>query len=275
MKVVLFCGGKGTRLGPESEAVPKPLLKIGTRPIVWHLMKYYAHFGHKDFILCCGWQGHTIKEYFLNYNECISNDFVLAHGGRSIECLSTDISDWRITFVDSGENSSIGQRLLTVRRFVENEERFLANYADGLSDVCLPDMIARTYLTDAVATCIAVKPRASFHLLRLESEGIVRSIEPMADAPLWINGGYFVFKREIFDYMRPGEDLVEEPFERLTRTGKLSAYMHDGFWACLDTFKDRQMLEEMDRHGQAPWQVWKRPPKSETEQQPNHVHAAR
>ncbi len=257
MKVVLFCGGKGTRLGPESATVPKPLVPIGNRPIVWHLMKYYAHFGHKDFILCCGYQGHAIKEYFLNYNECVSNDFVLADGGRSVECLSTDISDWRITFVDSGENASIGERLSTVRRFVEGETMFFANYADGLSDVSLPAMVDRARDTDAVATCIAVKPRASFHLLGLESDGAVRNIEPIIDAPLWINGGYFTFKPEIFDWMRPGEDLVEEPFHRLAAKRQLNAFVHDGFWACLDTFKDRQLLEEMDRDGQAPWQLWK------------------
>jgi glucose-1-phosphate cytidylyltransferase len=274
MKVVLFCGGKGTRLGSEGATIPKPLVSIGPRPIVWHLMKYYAHYGHKDFILCCGWQGHAIKDYFLNYNECISNDFVLANGGRSVECLNTDITDWRITFVDSGENASVGERLMAVRRFLDGEERFLANYSDGLSDVPLPDMIARSYATDAVATCVAVKPRASFHLLRLETDGIVRSIEPIMDAPLWINGGFFVFKREIFDYMRPGEDLVEEPFERLTRCGKLNAHLHEGFWACLDTFKDRQLLEEMDRAGQAPWKIW-RTAKSATETQPSHVHAER
>jgi glucose-1-phosphate cytidylyltransferase len=261
-------------LGPESAAVPKPLVKIGSRPIVWHLMKYYAHFGHTDFILCCGWQGHAIKEYFLNYNECISNDFVLANGGRSVECLNTDISDWRITFVDSGDNASIGERLMTVRRFVQDEERFLANYADGLSDVSLPDMIERSYSTDAVATCVAVKPRASFHLLGLGPDGMVRNIEPIAEAPLWINGGYFVFKREIFDYMRPGEDLVEEPFHRLSRIGKLNGFVHDGFWACLDTFKDRQLLEEMDRTAQAPWELWKRSPAAAA-RRPDYAHAQR
>ena len=273
MKVVLFCGGKGTRLGSEQTATPKPLVKIGTRPIVWHLMKYYAHFGHKDFILCCGWQGQAIKEYFLNYNECISNDFVLANGGRSVECLNTDISDWRITFVDSGENASIGERLMTVRKFVDKEERFLANYADGLSDVELPTMVESSYGTDAVATCIAVRPRASFHLLGLEADGTVRNVQPLADAEMWVNGGYFVFKREIFDYMQPGEDLVDEPFERLTRLGKLHAHVHNGFWACLDTFKDRQLLEEMERDGRAPWQLWKERSSGVAKTQADHAHA--
>ncbi|MEZ5394923.1 MAG: sugar phosphate nucleotidyltransferase [Bryobacterales bacterium] len=273
MKVVLFCGGKGTRLGSEMTATPKPLVKIGTRPIVWHLMKYYAHFGHKEFILCCGWQGQAIKEYFLNYNECISNDFVMANGGQSIECLNTDISDWRITFVDSGENASIGERLMKVRRFVDKDERFLANYADGLSDVALPDMIERSEQTDAVATCIAVKPRASFHLLGLEPGGAVRNIQPLAEAELWINGGYFVFKREIFDYMNDGEDLVEEPFERLSKAGKLQAHVHNGFWACLDTFKDRQLLEEMDRDGQATWKIWQSAERAAEKPSKEHAHA--
>lgn len=272
MKVVLFCGGKGTRLGPQSATIPKPLVKIGARPIVWHLMKYYAHFGHNDFILCCGYQGQAIKEYFLNYNECISNDFVMEDGGRSVECLNTDISDWRITFVDSGENASIGERLMTVERFVADEELFLANYADGLSDVSLPQMIERARQTDAVATCIAVKPRASFHLLGLEQDGAVGSIEPIAKAPLWINGGFFVFKREIFDWMRPGEDLVEEPFHRLAAQSRLNAFTHEGFWACLDTFKDSQLLEELDRDGEAPWQLWK---EEERDPKLDHVLAER
>jgi glucose-1-phosphate cytidylyltransferase len=256
MKVVLFCGGLGMRLREYSERVPKPLVPLGYRPIVWHVMKYYAHFGHKDFILCLGYKGDTIKDYFLNYDECLSNDFTLSKGGRRIELLRKDIDDWRITFVETGINSNIGERLRAVKPFLEKEEMFLANYSDGLTDFPLPILIKEAKRSGAVGTFLTVRPNYSFHFVARGPGGVVTGVEDIIGANAWINGGYFVFRREIFDYMQPGEELVEQPFQRLIAEKKLRAHDYDGFWRCVDTFKDLQSLEQLHSRGDAPWQVW-------------------
>ena len=158
MKVVLFCGGLGTRLREHSDTIPKPLVNIGVRPIIWHLMRYYAHFGHKEFILCLGYRGDQIRDYFLNYNECLSNDFILSEGGRRIEPVKRDIEDWKITFVDTGLHANIGQRLLRVRKYLDDDEEFLANYSDGLTDLPLDAHIAHFRQHRAIASFVAVRP---------------------------------------------------------------------------------------------------------------------
>ncbi len=256
MKVVLFCGGFGTRLQGHEENIPKPMVRVGYRPILWHVMKYYAHYGHKDFILCLGYKADVIKNYFLNYDECISNDFVMTNGGASLHLLNSDIHDWNITFVDTGLYSNIGQRFVQVERYLRDEEIFLANYADGVTDLDLPAMIDAFRASDRIATFASVRPSQSFHLVRAADDGTVRDIQPVEDTDIRINGGYFVFRRAIFDYIEPGEELVLDPFQRLIAAGKLGAYRHDGFWACMDTFKEKQYLEDMHREERAPWKVW-------------------
>lgn len=257
MKVVLFCGGLGMRLREYSENVPKPMVPLGYRPLVWHVMKYYAHFGHTDFVLCLGYRGDLIKQYFLNYEECTSNDFVLSHGGRRRELLNSDIEDWRITFVETGLNANIGERLMAVQKHVAGEEMFLANYADGLSDLYLPDQIDHLSTHGKVASFLSVKPNLSYHVLTAREDGLVTSFSDMAEADVRVNGGFFVFRQEIFDYMRPGEELVLQPFERLMQAGELVAYRHDGFWVPMDTAKDKQRLDTMVDSGKPPWFVWK------------------
>jgi glucose-1-phosphate cytidylyltransferase len=257
MKVVIFCGGQGMRIREFSEAIPKPMVPLGYRPILWHVMRYYAHFGHKDFILCLGHKADSIKAYFRNYDETISNDFVL-EAGQQVELLSKDIQDWRITFVDTGLSSNIGQRLMAVRPFLEGEETFLANYGDGLSDLHLPQMIEYFCARQAVACFLGVAPTSSFHLVEWLDGGQVKSIRHIRDMGLRINGGFFILRRSIFDYMQHGEELVEQPFGRLAEEGKLLVYPYDGFWACMDTFKERQLLEEMYSKGHPPWEVWRR-----------------
>lgn len=256
MKVVLFCGGLGTRLREHSETVPKPLVPIGTRPIVWHLMRYYAHYGHTEFILCLGYRGDMIREYFLKYSEAMSNDFTLSDGGRKIELLARDLDDWRITFVDTGLHSNIGQRLLRVRRFLQNDEIFLANYSDGLSNVPLDRCIDELSRSDAVASFASVRSSQSFHVVQAGSDGIVTHIGPMPNHPLWINGGFFTLRREIFDYIEEGDELVEQPFERLIAAGKLKTLQWDGYWQCMDTFKDKITFDRMEARGHCPWMVW-------------------
>jgi glucose-1-phosphate cytidylyltransferase len=269
VKVVIFCGGLGMRLREYSETIPKPMVPIGYRPILWHVMRYYAHFGHKDFILCLGYKGDSIKKYFLEYDETVSNDFVMSEGGKKIDLLASDIDDWKIAFVETGLNSNIGMRLKAVQPFLGEEEMFLANYSDGVSDLPLPDMLEHFRRGDAVACFAGVAPTQSFHLVSVDAGGRVRSIRHLKDVGMRINGGFFVMRQQIFDWMKPGEELVEDPFQRLAAAGKLLAYPYDGFWACMDTFKDKQLLEDLYTRGQVPWEVWK------TNGQPVNLHLPR
>jgi len=257
MKVVLFCGGLGTRIRDGSGELPKPMVKIGYRPILWHVMKYYAHYGHKDFILCLGYKADTIKEYFLNYNECLSNDFTLSNGGKELHLKQSDISDWNITFVDTGLRSNIGQRLKAVEKYLRDEEIFLANYADGLTDLCLPEMIDYSRKKGKIACFLCVKPSQSFSVVSLRDGDLVEEISYIRDTDITVNGGCFVFKREILDYIKDGEDLVVEPFQRLIKENQLIGYKYDKFFYCMDTFKEQQELNDMFDRGDAPWEVWR------------------
>jgi len=258
MKVVLFCGGLGTRLREHSETIPKPLVNIGYRPILWYLMRYYAHFAHNDFILCLGYRGDMIKDFFLNYNECVSNDFQLTNGGKTIHLFNRDIDDWKISFVDTGLNANVGQRLKAVAHLLEGEEVFLANYSDGLSDLPLGRYIEECRGTDAIASFVSVRPSQSFHAVHADDDGRVRDIRHVRDTDFRINGGFFVLRREIFKYMREGEELVEEPFQRLIAERRLRAYRYDGFWAAMDTFKDKTTFDAMHARGETPWAVWRK-----------------
>jgi glucose-1-phosphate cytidylyltransferase len=258
MKVVLFCGGLGTRLRDQSGEIPKPMVKIGYRPILWHVMKYYAYYGHKDFILCLGYRADAIKEFFLHYNEWVTNDFTLENGGKDIILQQSDISDWRITCVDTGINSNIGQRLKAVQKYLEGEDYFLANYSDGLSDLPLPEMINAFKKGGQVGSFLCVKPSQSFSVVSLTENDRVEKIEFVQDTNFYINGGYFVFKKELFDYMKDGEELVCEPFERLIAENNLMGYKYDKFWHCMDTFKEQKELNDMYEKGNAPWEIWKK-----------------
>jgi glucose-1-phosphate cytidylyltransferase len=257
MKVVLFCGGLGMRIRDAGD-IPKPMVHIGYRPLLWHVMKYYAHFGHTDFILCLGYRGDAIKDYFLNYSECASNDFVLSGGGKNLELLNSDIQDWRITFADTGVSSNIGQRLKAVEKYLEGEEVFLANYSDGLTDLPLPQQLEHFRQQGKVASFLCVRPNLSYHVVSLqEGSSLVSGIHAIDNGDVRINGGYFVFRKEIFSYMRDKEELVLEPFQRLVQEKQLTGYVYDGFWASMDTFKDKQQLETLYSTGAAPWQIWK------------------
>ena len=262
MKVVIFCGGLGMRLREYSENTPKPMVNIGYRPILWHVMKYYAHYGHKDFILCLGYKADIIKDYFLNYDECVSNDFVLSRGGGKLELLNSDIQDWKITFVDTDLTSNIGQRLMAVEKYLEGEEVFLANYSDGLTNLPLPDLVDNFLKHEKIACFLCVKPIQSFHVVSMKNGGVVSEILHVDQTDMWINGGYFIFRQEIFRYINQGEELLQEPFHRLIEREELMAYKYEGFWACMDTFKDKQQLDDMYSRGQAPWEVWKNSPKN-------------
>jgi len=260
MKVVLFCGGLGMRIRDFSEHIPKAMVPIGYRPILWHVMKYYAHYGHSEFILCLGFGADAIKNYFLTYSECLSNDFVLSGGGRELQLLHRDIQDWRITFVDTGTNANIGQRLKAVERHLGDDDVFLANYADGLTDLPLDAQLSEFVSSGKTASFASVRPNISCHFVTAGSDGLVTSIADVHRANLRINGGYFAFRRNIFDHIKHGEELLHEPFQRLVESRQVVAYHYDGFWTCMDTFKDKQVLDEMYARGHAPWEVWKQAP---------------
>lgn len=220
-------------------------------------MKYYAHFGHKDFILCLGHQADEIKNYFVNYNEYVSNDFIYSNGGADLKLISKDIEDWTITFADTGVNSNVGQRLMAVEKYLEGEETFLANYSDGLSDLPLPEMIDRFNESGATAMLMAAQPNRTFHVVSLDSENHVSDFKLLSNSGLWINAGYFIFKREIFNHMNPGEDLENGVFKRLIKQRQLIAYPYNGSFYTMDTFKEKQMLDDMYAKGDTPWEVWK------------------
>lgn len=257
MKVVLFCGGLGTRLREHSDTIPKPLVNIGYRPILLHLMKYYAHYGHKEFILCLGYRGDLIKEFFLKYNEAMANDFVLNGSSQGVDLLGRDMQDWRITFVDTGLHSNIGQRLNAVKRFVENDDVFLANYSDGLSDLPFDSYLDLALKKDVTASFVSVRTAQSFHAVHTDEQGMVETLGRVSEAEFRVNGGYFVFRKDIFRYMEEGEELVEEPFQRLIKERKLFAHQYNGYWSPMDTFKDKITFDRMYAKGEAPWEVWR------------------
>ena len=259
MKVVLFCGGLGLRMREHSERIPKGMVPIGYRPIVWHVMRYYAHFGHREFILCLGYRADAFKRFFLSYQEALSNDFIFSDGGTTIELLGSDTDDWRISLVDTGAHATIAERLLAARSHLGDDEVFLANYADTLTDAPLDVMASDFLASDATAAFLSVRPvNYSFHVVRMAGDGRVSRLDDIRTADLWINGGYFMLRREILDEIQSGEELVVEPFARLADAGRLLAYRHEGFWAPLDTIKDIAALEEGFASGRAPWAPWMR-----------------
>jgi glucose-1-phosphate cytidylyltransferase len=237
MKVVLFCGGLGLRMRHGADdPLPKPLMPIGDRPILWHVMRYYAHFGHTDFVLCLGHGGDAIARYLRD---------------------DPDVQAWNITLADTGERASIGQRLALSRPHVADEDIFLANYADGLTDLHLPDLIAAFSASNKIGAFVCIKPPLSYHFVRTGTDGTVVEIAEGHEVDLRINGGFFVFRREIFDYILAGEDLVGGAFHRLSRAGRLLGYHHDGFWRTMDTFKDKQALDDLHAAGAPPWEIWR------------------
>jgi glucose-1-phosphate cytidylyltransferase len=256
MKVVIFCGGLGLRMRTQNDSAPKPMMSVGDRPVLWHIMRYYAHFGHTEFILCLGYGAASVKDYFLNYDEARSNDFVLRKGGAEVELLQSDISDWTISFIDTGADSAIGERLRRVRHLLDDDEVFLASYGDVLTDAPLNQIVDDFLASGATASLLAVPPQASFHVVDMDAQARVRGLTPAADMQLWINGGYFVLRQEVFDVLNRDEDLVEDGLSRLAAQGRLNAVRYTGFWAPMDTLKERSALEQLDRSGAAPWKLW-------------------
>ena len=256
MKVVLFCGGLGLRMDDSSARVPKPMVPIGTRPILWHIMKYYAHFGHKDFVVCLGHRGEVIKEFFLSYNEALTNDFVFANGGAEIQLIRSDIHDWRITFVDTGRHASVGERLAAVRPYLAGEDVFLATYGDGVTDAPLPEIIDTVVSRDVVAGFLSVRPSTySFHTVDADDAGIVREIQNIASSNVRVNAGFFVFRTHLRrDSARRGPRRRAVP--TADRTGTAARGRLRRLLGPMDTLKDKALLDTLLERGEAPWLVW-------------------
>jgi glucose-1-phosphate cytidylyltransferase len=255
MKVVLFCGGLGTRIREYSESIPKPMIPVGHQPIMWHIMQYYSQYGHRDFVLCLGYKANIIKDFFLNYRPQSYADCVVSQHGEKVEFLSTLPEDWRVSLIDTGIWRNIGERLWAVRDHVKGEDMFLANYSDGLSDVNLNEVIDRFKRSGKIACFLAIRPPLTYHLVDMNDDGAVREFRASDRSDIWINGGYFILRPEIFDYMQPGEELVLEPFKRLIDADQLMAFKHEGFWRSMDTLRDRQILEDLVEKGDMPWAV--------------------
>lgn len=255
MKVVLFCGGHGLRARDGAPDVPKPLQLVGDKPLLWHVMSWYAHFGHRDFVLCTGHRAEAVERWFLDNAVHVER----RQGRRRrvvLRLAGGSMDGWSVTLADTGVSASVGMRLRAVRDLLAGEQLFLANYADTFCDVSLPALIARAEESGAAATFVAVRPNHSFHVVAMDEAGFVTAVTPAVESDQWINGGYFVLRQEVFDVLRPGEDLVEQPFARLIARRALAVHRHDGFWAPLDTAKDRQRLEQLWRSGDRPWMVW-------------------
>ncbi len=237
MKVVLFCGGLGLRLRGVTGVVPKPMVPVGGRPLLWHIMQYYAHFGHRDFVLCVGHQADVIKRYF----------------GRS----AFRAEGWKVTFVDTPIDASIGERFFAVRDAID-DDIFLANYGDTVTDVQLPDLIDAHRESGKIASLLSVPPNYTFNVVTTDSSGRVAEFHDIGESGVRINGGYFVFHQSVFDFIEEGEDLPEM-FRRLIAADQLVAYPYDGFWAPMDTLKDKERLEALVTSGGSVWQVWESP----------------
>lgn len=257
MKVVVLCGGLGTRLREETEFRPKPMVEIGGRPILWHIMKIYAHAGFREFVLCLGYRGNMIKEYFLNY-EAMNSDFTVSLGRNSRISYNNDHTeqDFCVTLADTGQNTMTGGRVKRVQRYIE-DDTFMMTYGDGVSDVNINQLLAFHRSHGKIATVTAVTPNSRFGIVDMSSEGKVQRFveKPRTDGRA--SAGFFVFQKKIFDYIS-GDDctLEREPMERLAADGQLMAYKHDGFFYAMDTYREYEFLNDLWARKQAPWKVW-------------------
>ena len=256
--VVILCGGRGMRLNEQTESIPKPMVQVGGMPILWHIMKLYSHFGFKEFILCLGYKGEKIRELFMDYQGWRRGDFTLRSGprGRELDYHLGELEDWTITFADTGLKTNTGGRLKRVERYITGPT-FMVTYGDGVSDLDLQALLAEHQRSGRVATMTCVMPRTHFGIVDVEDGGRISRYTEKPLLNTLVNGGFFVCSRELFAYLGDNEMLEREPFDRLLRDGQLHGHRHDGFWMCMDTYKDNQVLNDLWERGEAPWKVWK------------------
>ncbi len=259
MKTVILCGGYGTRIRDVADDIPKPMIPVGRLPILWHLMKYYATFGFDDFVLCLGYKGHVIKDFFINY-ETSTRDVTVNLGSADELIFHTkhDESSWKVTLADTGTETMTGGRLAKVKKYLD-DERFFLTYGDGLSDVDLSALLAFHTRQQTTATVTGVRPPGRFGELTINPNGIAQQFNEKPQASEGrISGGYFVCEPSIFDVVPEQDDLVfeESPLRTLVGQGQLSVYEHNGFWQCMDTYRDWQLLNTLEKSAKAPWKTW-------------------
>ena len=259
MKVVILAGGLGTRISEESHLKPKPMIEIGQKPILWHIMKEYSYYGFNEFIICCGYKQHVIKEYFSNYflhNSDVTFDFTK---NNALEVHSNVVEPWRVTLVDTGLETMTGGRIKRIQPYV-GEETFMMTYGDGVSDVDLSKLVSFHKSHGKIATLTAVNVGQQFGVLEIDGDGAINRFREKSDTDgSVINAGYMVLEPRVFDYLEDDSTVFErEPIERMAADGQLMAYRHQGFWKCMDTQRDKQKLESLIAEGNAPWMVWER-----------------
>lgn len=257
MYAVILAGGFGTRLSEETVAKPKPMIDVGGNPIIWHIMNIYSNYGINDFIVCCGYKGYQIKEYFANYHMHMSDITVDLNSGN-IKYYNSKAEPWKVTLIDTGLNTMTGGRLKRIENYIGNET-FMLTYGDGVADVNLKELLNFHREHGKIATVTAVQPSGRFGALNIESDSAVSNFieKPVGDGG-WINGGFFVFEPEIFKYLKDDTTVLEkEPLETLANQYQLDAYKHKGFWKPMDTLRDKIELEKLWESGKAPWKVWK------------------
>lgn len=259
MKVVILAGGFGTRISEESHLKPKPMIEIGEMPIIWHIMKTYSYYGFHEFIICCGYKGYLLKEYFRNYflhRSDITFDF---SDGNKLEIHSNNMEPWKVTLVDTGLNTMTGGRIKQIQKYIEPGEPFMLTYGDGVSDINISKLLQFHMEKSKIATLTAINPSGKYGVLDIKDDGVIQSFEEKPNNTMgWINGGYFVLNYEVFNYIQDDINTIFErgPIENLVEDNELTAYKHEGFWQCMDTMRDKLVLEELWNKNEAPWKVW-------------------
>ncbi|MBI4439855.1 glucose-1-phosphate cytidylyltransferase [Candidatus Woesearchaeota archaeon] len=256
MKTVILAGGVGMRMKEYTGQIPKPLVHIGDRPIIWHIMKLYSYYGFNEFIVCLGYRGDKIKDYFVNYHE-LKDDFTLQLSNENkIIPHSQDVEDWKITFADTGENTNTGGRIKKIEKYIDGDD-FFCTYGDGVSNVDLNALLEFHRRKGKIATLTAINPISQYGILDIAEDDVINSFREKPRLSQWINGGFFVFNRNIFSHLHDGDVLEKDTFGRLTEQREIAAYRFKGFWECMDTFKDAEQLNRMWNENIAPWRVWK------------------
>ena len=257
MKVVILAGGKGTRISEESRLKPKPMIEIGGMPIIWHIMKLYSFYGFNEFIICCGYKGQMIKEYFIHYYT-YQSDSTFSLADQKVTIHENYVEPWKVTLVNTGLDTLTAGRILKIRDYIEEDE-FMLTYGDGVSDVNILELLAFHHRHKGIATITTTQPTGRFGALKIEADtGLVRGFKEKARADsAWVNAGFMVLNRRIFDYLGDGSEMLEAgPLERIAEEGEMSAYRHNGFWSPMDTLRDKEYLEELWKTNKAPWKIW-------------------